>query len=251
MEEQLLKKRLLELAKVCYNRDIAVHSNFLTLQEQELFLRLQREMAPAKALLWGGYENAERRAVFFLPSYGDEEEEKMLSPVWLCISPKAERFAEELTHRDYLGSLMALGLERDRTGDILISGKRAYIAVFSDVADFICNELTSVRHTSVICECAALPEELAEPKIEERTGSVSSERVDAVIALAFRLSRGAALDAIKAGYVFVNGRQIFSASQLLKENDILSVRHKGKLRYDGIDGKSKKGRLIVKLSIYV
>ncbi len=251
MEQDLLKKRIRELSHLSYERDIPLNTGFLTLEEQDVFIRMKRELSPGQYVLWGGYEMAERKAVCFLPDYFDIVQKELLPIQWIKIAPKAEKFAEELTHRDYLGSLMSLGIERDRMGDILIDGKTAYLCALSDIADFICMELTQVRHTQVTCECISLPDSLAVPKIEERTGSVSSERLDAVIALAFRLSRGAASDTIKAGYVFVNGRQMYSPGQELKEQDVISVRHRGKFQYRGVDGHSKKGRLIIKIGMYI
>ncbi len=250
-QQEQLKKRLKELAQISYDRDIPLNSNFLTLEEQDLFLRMKRELPSGQHRLWGGYEMAERKAACFIPSYFDIDDTSVLPIAWIRIAPKAEKFAEALTHRDYLGALMSLGIERDRTGDILIDGKTAYLAVLSEIADYICESLTSVRHTQVLCEIVPVPDEITTPKIDERTGSVSSVRLDAVIALAFRLSRGTASDTIKAGYVFVNGKQILSPGQELKEHDLISVRHKGKFVYQGIDGQSKKGRLIIRIGVYI
>ncbi|MDO4620711.1 MAG: YlmH/Sll1252 family protein [Lachnospiraceae bacterium] len=249
MDTELLKKRLRELDHMVYQRDIPANTGFLTPEEQDVFLRMQKELKGCRNLLWGGFETAERKAAFFLPSYADEEKSSIpLS--WLKIEPVNERFADELTHRDYLGALMSLGIERDRTGDIVINGKTALVVCLPEMAEYLCENLTSVRHTKVTCTETELPEALAAPTIEEVTGSVASPRLDAVAGFAFHMARGVIQDAVKAGYVYVNGRQVTSPGTELKEQDLVSVRHRGKFIYYGVIGKSKKDRAIVRLGLY-
>ena len=249
MNAEQLKKRFLDLFRTAYERDIPLHTHFLTLEEQELFLSLVSEMRGARVVLSGGYECAERKAAFFFPSYLDEAE---AVPPLACLEvrPAAERFAEELGHRDVLGALMSLGIERDRTGDIIIRGKSAFIVCLPEIADFIADQLTGIRHTKVICARAELPEELLKPVIEDRTGSVAQPRLDAVLGMAFHLSRGTAQETIAAGYVFINGRQEMSGRKLLKDGDLISVRHRGKFIFRGISGESKKGRVFATIGLY-
>ena len=100
-EEQLLKKRIMELAALCYQRDIPSYTDFLNLNEQTVFHSLERSLPPVRFLMTGGYEPAERKIVCFLPSY--EEDTTNLPISILKVEPVHARFVEELTHRDYLG----------------------------------------------------------------------------------------------------------------------------------------------------
>lgn len=242
-----VKNRFRDLARTCEARDIPAHTPFLTPEEQDLFLSMKQDFSGVRWILDGGYEAAERKMAVFLPTW-----QETADPVtWLRISPVNERFGEELTHRDYLGAAMSLGIERDRTGDILIDGKRAFMAVTEEISRYLCENLSSVRRTRVICEVTELPENLRLPEIREISGTVASVRLDALIGTAFRLSRGAASDTIKAGYAFIDGRQVLSPGESVRDGAVISVRHRGKFVYYGEEGQSKKGRTIVRLGLYV
>lgn len=115
-EEQLLKKRIMELAALCYQRDIPSYTDFLNLNEQTVFHSIERSLPPVRYLITGGYEPAERKIVCFLPSY--EEDATNLPISILKVEPVNARFAEGLTHRDYLGALMNLGIERGMVGTL-------------------------------------------------------------------------------------------------------------------------------------
>ena len=100
-----------------------------------------------------------------------------------------KKFSEELTHRDYLGALMNLGISRTKTGDIIVQDKQAYLIVSESIADYICENLTRIRHTSVMCRQIDWQEFDYKPQVKEVMGSIASVRLDAVIGLAFSQSR--------------------------------------------------------------
>ena len=154
-EEEVLVGRIQDLAEQCYHRDVPSHTEFLTLAEQDLFYRTVNKIPGVRYVLSGGYEAAERKAALFLPSYAEDGDASMLPIAVVRISPLNEKFADALSHRDFLGSLMNLGVERYKLGDILIDGNQAYLICMADMADYICAELKKVRHTSVYCEVEA------------------------------------------------------------------------------------------------
>ena len=250
MTPDQLKKRIIELADSCFYKDILTYTPFLTPEEQDIFLRMQRDTAGVRFLLTGGYEAAERRLVLFLPSYMEADDISSHPITWIRIRPAGARFAESLTHRDYLGAVMSLGIERDRTGDIVIAENTAHMAVLRSLSDYLCENLTSVKHTRVIAEEEPLPDSLRKPALREITGTVASVRLDALISTAFRMARGTSQDTIKAGYVFIDGRQTLSPSASVKPGSVISVRHRGKFAYLGEEGTSKKGRTVIRLGIY-
>lgn len=151
-EEQLLKKRMIELAGLCYQRDIQTSTGFLSLNEQTIFHSIEKTLPPVRTCLTGGFEGAERKLLCFLASYDDEE--FGLPIAVLEVIPANLRYSEALTHRDYLGALMNLGIERSCIGDILMKENGCCVFCQEKMADYLCQELTMVRHTSVICRRA-------------------------------------------------------------------------------------------------
>lgn len=249
MHEHLMN-RFLELERLCFERNAPTHSAFLSPEGQEVFLRMKRAYPEIRADLCGGYEDAERRVAVFVPEYMESPSDA--SPVvWICIAPLQERFAEMLTHRDVLGAVMNLGIERDRTGDILFDGSTAWIAVMDDLAEVLCDQLNSVRHTSVICSRKPLPEGLARPKLVEKTATVASVRLDAVLSSAFPMSRSDAADLIRERSVRVDGRTVESGSVSLRPGNVISVYRRGRFVYLGEEGVSKKGRTVIRIGLYV
>ena len=247
-EELLFRKRMGELARICYERDVPVHTDFLTLNEQTIFLSLVPSLPPARFELAGGYEAAERKIVCFLPSY----EERLQEPPFSCLlaEPVNQKFAQELTHRDYLGALMNLGIQRSKIGDILIDGKRCYIFCMEDMADYLCRELHSVSRTNLTLSKIPVQEQTVAPKFQRISGSVASLRLDCVLALAWKSSRSKMTPYIEGEKVYVNGRQVLSNSYVLKAGDIVSVRGLGKFAYRGVETETKKGRLFIALDRY-
>ena len=247
-EEQLLKKRMIELAGLCYQRDIQTSTGFLSLNEQAIFHSIEKTLPPVRPCLTGGLEGAERKLLCFLASY--DEEEFGLPIAVLEVIPANLRYSEALTHRDYLGALMNLGIERSCIGDILMKENGCCVFCQEKMVDYLCQELTMVRHTSVICRKADATEPIT-PKMERVSGSVASPRLDSVIAMVFSSSRTKILPLIEGEKVFIDGKQVTSPAVQLKEGEIVSVRGMGKFRFAGSGGLSKKGRLYVYADKYV
>ena len=170
---------------------------------------------------------------------------------WLKISPLLLKYSEKLTHRDYLGSILGLGLERSCIGDIIVKDSLAYVFCVHRVKDLILQELTQVRHTQVQVSEAEFLESEIQPELEIIKGSVSSLRLDAVISLAFHLSRSQSCALIEAGQVYINSRLNLSNGAVLKDGDRISVRHKGKFIFLDGKNKSKKNKCIVEIHKYI
>lgn len=247
-KEQLTRKRLEELAVFAYQRGIVTFSDFLDLQEQHIVHSINWRAKGVALQLSGGYDLAERQMAAFLP--------EALIFDWtfpfrcLEITPQSVKYAENLTHRDFLGAILNLGIDRGKLGDLIVKDQRAYVFCESKMADFLCQELNRVRHTQVhvrICETLS---QFPMPNRKEIVGSVASVRLDSVIALAFGESRSSIVSLIESARVFVNGKLITSNGYSLKENDIISVRGKGKFQYAQIAHQTKKGRNMVVLYLY-
>ena len=251
-QDERLKRHLLDLADQADRQYRLTSSAFLSLAEQEIFQKARGEFPDVSTLLYGGYENAERAAALFFPRglfEGLPEEENPLSV--LLIEPLNPRFTEALTHRDYLGAILNLGIERDLTGDILVKGEKAYLFCLKTIAPYLKENLIRVRNTSVKVQEAAFSIPELAPEFQELRVNVASERFDAVIAAMTGLSRGKAQELFPRQRVQVNGKVTENPDLRLKEGDVISVRGFGKAIYDGVSGESRKGRLYVSLRKYV
>ncbi len=239
-EDKLLANRLSELSQRCMQRRQWTYSEFLSLSQQDVALGLDLS---APMSLYGGFDGSERRiAVFGSTELLGYEEEPPVDCV--LIQPVNEKFADKLTHRDFLGSLMALGLRREMLGDIAVDGKKAYLFCLDSVSDFICRELSAVRHTTVKCSVTNMPEIfLKEP--EQSSVLTASQRLDGILAAVFGLSRSESQELIKGEKVFISGRLARSSSAQLKQGDIVSLRGTGRFKYEGIERETKKGKLRV------
>ena len=248
-EEQQLEKHFRDLARTAYQRGIAVFSDFLNLNELNIFQSLRGEFSYLETETFGGYELAERQIAIFRPEapvfYADY-------PVkCLKITPLNAKFAEDLNHRDYLGAVLNLGIDRACLGDILVEEDAAYLFCLERMADFIRDNLIRIRHTSVYVEQVEAENFHYEPKYKEVSGTVASVRVDKLLALAFNASRSSLTGLIEGGKVFVNGKLVTSNGYEPKEGDLISVRGMGRFRFRETGGQSKKGREYVILWRYI
>jgi len=247
-EEELTKKRMSELAARAYNNNYYTYTSFLGLSEQTILKQAMRTDDNIKSIrvnVWGGAENCER----VVAAFGDEEMFGYTPdfPVTCVkIAPLQQKFADNLTHRDFLGSLMNLGIERETIGDIIIADNIGYLFCLSSMADFIIENLTRIRHTPVSCEVTDEAPDVMSNAINTSI-QVSSERLDACVAKTYKLSRTDAVSLIKSGKIYVNGVACESNSYVPKTDDIISVRGYGRFKYIGVKRSTGKGNLVVEI----
>ena len=250
-ERELLQGRIRELSRTAYERDIPRHTDFLSLSEQALFYDIKREDIFGRYVFFGGYDDAERRILFFLPEYIDEEEHFLETVSCVRAEPLNAKFADKLSHRDFLGALMNLGIERSKTGDIITGEDCAYIFCLKEVEELICSELLKVKHTSIRAYSVPLSQCDIRPEMKELSVNVASERADAIISAVFNLSRTVSSQLIASESVFADGRLITQPSAVLKEGARISVRGYGKFIFMGVSGNTRKGRLYINIKKYV
>lgn len=244
---QQLKNRLIELADKAYSRNIYTYTPFLGLAEQQAYYGVEREVSYAGVSMEGGAPLCERKIIRF----GDPGYEEAFPIVRLEIRPKTPKFAENLTHRDFLGAVMNLGIGRDVVGDIFLPDEKgALLFCHENIADYIVENLDRVRHTNVACKRAEgeIALESAEP--ERISVTVASPRADGVISRVYNLSREESRELFNNGRVFINGIQTQNLSCQLKEEDAVTVRGFGKFIYYGQTGVSKKGKERVEVGVF-
>ncbi len=245
MEEQT-EKRLRELAARAWNRGIPCWTDFLDLSEQTVLRRIRNTLPPAEILLFGGAEGCERRMAGFGVPEGTP------FPIsCVRISPAGAKFAEAPGHRAVLGSLMSLGFDRCLLGDIVLREKEAWVFSAERIAPFIVDNLLSVGRNTVSCEIVEAPPEGELFRTERRVIQVASERMDALVAHAFHLSRSSAQSLFPAGKVFLDGAECLSTDAAPERGQIVSVRGMGRFRFLGADSVSKKGRMNTVIEMYV
>ncbi|MDK2809140.1 MAG: hypothetical protein PWP24_1877 [Clostridiales bacterium] len=248
-EEELLSKRVIELANQAYQQGICTYTSFLNLNEIAVFYKTITTVPSISYELSGGYPEAERRVVCF---YEDNSFPHVDFPIQsVLITPLQEKFGEELSHRDYLGAILNLGIKRAKIGDILISGKHAYVFCFPEIAAFLCDSLSRIKNTPVKAAVTVFEEQEITIKKQVLTGTVASVRLDRLLAIAFQSSRSSLIGMIEGGKVFVNGKLITSNGFVPKDGDLISVRGMGRFLYHGIDTKTKKDRYRVTIEKFI
>ena len=241
-EELEVKKRLLDMADRSYRNNQYIFTDFLSMADMSVYFECEREFSYAGVTVWNGNGSYERGMLRFgnPEAFGYEED----FPIdILLISPLAEKFAEKLSHRDFLGALMNAGIERDVLGDIIVDEKRAYLFCENRMTDYIISSLTRVRHTSVMVKKVDSIPEIESRQPKEVTIQVASERIDGVVSKVYHLSRGDSAELFTSQKVFLNGRLMENYSHQLKAGDIVSVRGFGRFTYKGCGSVSKKGKL--------
>ena len=240
------QKRFEELASRSNERGYAVYSDFLGLSEISELCAVRFSVP---VTLWGGYENAERCVACF----GDREyfTDNADYPIkCILIKPVNQKFADNLTHRDFLGSLMGLGIRREVLGDIIINENCGYLFCLENIADYIIENLTQVRHTTVKCEITEkIPADVL-PQPENREIIVSSERLDVIVSAIYKMSRSQVLPIFHTEKVFVNGAVKTSPSVTVNVNDKVSVRGFGRFIYKGVLRTTKKDRLVISVEVF-
>jgi len=240
-ETPLPFSRLLELAEQADNQQRVRFTPFLTPPETEL-AQAAAKRAGVAITLSGGYPDAERQMARFTPVNGEPEP--------FPIAALAIRWPRQKApaHRDLLGAVMALGLRRDRLGDIALSDTEAWLFAEVSLAEQIAQGLLEAGHVKLTVRVADGLPLLSAPEGEACRCTVQSPRLDAVVAEGFRLSRGAAAELIAAGAVKLRHALTLRADARVEAGDAISVRGYGRLRIDAFGDPTRKGRLPILLT---
>ena len=249
MEQIELIKRISDLALRCDRNGCLTHSAFLTPAECYLLETRKLPVGEAKLVFSGGRDDCERKVAFFLPYYLQETDFDIGE---IIKAVKIRSYFGKPGHRDYLGAVLGLGIERDRIGDLLLFDDTAYLFCLSSVVSVLLRELEKVGRISVKTEQIALADVPApERKTKKITFTVKSLRLDAVTGDLFGVSRTLAAELIREGAVTLNYTICEKVDAPIKEGDTLSVHGKGKGRISQIGGRSRKDRLFVEAELYL
>jgi len=265
-EEHMLYNHFEDLYRLADTCGGPVYSGcFAGLNEMGIIYRLFEDMHVPPGctdnyiMAYGGYKDAERKMLCFLPGTNNSflPQEKDFPLECIKISPANSKFCDALTHRDFLGTIMGVtGVKRDQIGDIIIkkgdngSFAAGYVFCCKDKARFIL-DITRMRHTTVHTEIADGEMLPLVQEYKDIQGSVSSMRLDCIVAVALKMSRSKCLALVKAGSVYINGRLCTEGSKVLCDGDIISIRGYGKYKAGLSQSVTKKGRYHITVKQYI
>ena len=227
-----------------YKTCIPTNTGFLDIRQRNLVASYCKKIKGLNYKFYGGYEEAER--CICVISTEKEFEPEQLNALRIITSG-----SKTLSHRDYMGSILGLGVKRELIGDILVHSEGADIIILKELANFfVCNyeKAGSIPIKVEIISIKAL--KTSEENVEEIRLSVSSLRLDNMISSVFKLSRSNAALAINGGLVYINGQQVIKPDKPLHKGDKLVLRGKGKAILQDILGSTKKDKTVILIKKY-
>ena len=248
-EDRMLLAKLWDKIISGMNRNIPAHTCFLSPRELEMCRFLFGDVPGLHA--FGGFEEAERKMLCYLPEYLDEsnlmEED---SPV-VCLRATFYE-GDTPTHRDFLGSLMGAGIARETVGDICVGKESCDFFVTEEMAPYILQNFTSAGRTRLHLDRICLDNiQIPEPEVKEIKDTLASLRLDSVISSGFRIGRSLAGQYISAGKAAIDGLPCEKPDKPVSQGTKISVRGLGKIKLATVNGKTKKDRISVVIHRYV
>lgn len=248
-DDRMLLAKLWDKIQSGMRKNIPVNTGFLSQREQEM---TQYLFGNTDGLSYfGGYPDAERKMLVYLPEYMDEAVLMQEDSPIVCL--RAMFYEEdELSHRDFLGALMGCGIARETVGDICVGVGRCDFFVSTEIAPYVLQNFDSARRTKLQLKQIFLSEiELPEKEIQEIRDTLASMRLDSVISSGFRMSRATSSQYIAAGKVAVNGLSCIKPDKPIAEGDKISLRGYGKIQLKHVNGQTKKSRISVVIDRYL
>ena len=242
-DEKILLSHLYDNYVKAFTKNYNTYSDFFSEEKTTLIKTAFSTVTNLSFDTYGGYEGAERVISAFLAN-----EDNKRYPV-LCIEISG-RGISKLSHRDFLGALMGLGIKREMVGDIVI-GEKCYVFVKEEIADYILLNLTKVGNLGVSVGLYNGKEIIKEERFEIISSTVESLRLDLIVARGFNIKRSDASKFISQGKVLVSGREVLSNDYKVKQNDKITLKGKGKIVFLGENGVSKKGKIIIDIKRYI
>ena len=248
-EDKLLLSKLWDKIDAGIRREIPTNTCFLSPRELDLSRYLFGDYPGLVS--FGGYPDAERKMLCYLPEYLEESYlEEDGSPI-VCLRATFYE-ADTPSHRDFLGALMGAGISRESVGDICVGKGSCDFFVTAEIAPYLLQSFTSAGRTRLHLEAIPLNEaQIPEPEVKEIRDTLASLRLDSVISSGFRIGRSLAAQHVSAGKAAINGLPCEKPDKAVMEGDKISVRGMGKIKLRTVGGQTKKGRISVVIDRYV
>lgn len=251
-KDELIRSRIEDIIGQCRDGYYVTATGLLDSHEQAIARAASRNAAGVRTLLYGGYDGAERRMLVCIPADIPMTEEEACEDLLTVVRVIKPAISRDLSHRDYLGSMLGLGIDRSVTGDILVRSDGADIIVLPEIAGFLLSEYKEVGRTHVKTEKADLSSLIIpEAHTQIIRDTIPSARLDSIVASAFKLSRSKAAEAIRGGIVSVDHIECLKPDAKIEEGQTLVLRGKGKAVLKEVGGESKKGRTWIVIEKYI
>ncbi len=230
-------------------RNIPANTAFLSPRELEMARFLFGDIEGLQA--FGGYEEAERKMLIYLPDY--------LGTDWLLNEDSPVRClrcmfyeSDSLSHRDFLGALVGIGIAREAIGDICVGTGTCDFFVTSEIAPYLIQNFLTAGRTKLELQAIALSDVVVqEPQVKEIRDTLASLRLDSILSSGFRIGRSLASQYVSAGKASVDGLPCEKPDKLISEGTKISLRGMGKIKLASIGSQTKKGRISIVIHRYV
>ena len=248
-EDRLLLAKLWDKITAGMRKNIPANTCFLSPRELEMARYLFGDVPGLYA--FGGYADAERKMLIYLPEY--LEEDALYDSDSPCVCLRAGFYqADSPSHRDFLGALMGAGIGRETVGDICVGKSQCDFFVTAEMAPHLLQSFTSAGRTKLhLSQIPLTQAQIPEPEVREIKDTLASLRLDSVISSGFRIGRSLASQYISAGKASIDGLPCEKPDKPVAQGSRVSVRGLGKIRLVRINGKTKKDRISVVIHRYV
>ena len=248
-EDRVLLAKVWDKIQVGIRKNIPANTCFLSLRELDMTRYLFGTVEGLYS--FGGYPDAERQMLVYLPEYLEESALYEEDGPLVCLRA-AFYEGDTPTHRDFLGALMGIGIARETVGDICVGKGSCDFFVTAEIAPYILQNFLSAGRTKLRLErisphAVAVPE----PEVKEIRDTVASVRLDSILSSGFRIGRNAAVQYISGGKVSIDGLPCEKPDKPVPEGAKVSVRGLGKMQLKNVNGLTKKGRISVVIHRYV
>ena len=248
-EDKLLLAKLWDKINAGMRKNIPAATCFLSPRELEISRYLFGDAPGLHA--FGGYAEAERKMLCYLPDYLEEAALYDADSPLVCLRATFWD-GDTPSHRDFLGALMGAGIARETVGDICVGKSSCDFFVTAEIAPYILQNFTSAGRTHVHMEAISLADvEIAEPEVKEIKDTVASLRLDGIVSSGFRIGRSLAAQYISAGKTAIDGLPCEKPDKAVSEGTKISVRGLGKIKLHAVNGQTKKGRISVVIHLYI
>lgn len=253
-EDKRLIGKILDQYQFCIQKNKITNTNFLNLAQKQLVQTSLSKLKISNYLFTGAYDECERSMLVFYPTKFSLEIvnshlDNLISIIRISL-PK--ELHSTYTHRDFLGGIMKLGIEREKIGDILVFENGADIIVCKDMLDYLANNLPSLtrfKKSQIRClDINSLRHPISQTEAVQIC--ISAMRLDCIVAELMHCSRSKACEIIASEKVFVNFALETKNKRILQNNDVLTIRGKGRYEIDSPLGNTRKGNIVLKVNKY-
>lgn len=256
-DDRILVSKLLDKIEFVNKRNSVGHTDFLDMRQRQLLERVMLELKISNYVATGGYKTAERTVLVIYPEKLEEiikNDQFDYNTIFEVVRINLPNELKGMySHRDYLGAIIKIGMKREKVGDIITSKDGADLIVLKESEKYIISGLKELtRFSKAIFQSWGIEKlNIEEPKTQLIDIIIPSMRIDSIVSEIIRTSRAKAVTIIKEERVFINHELVTKGAKEVKENDMITVRGKGRFKIGKIINNTRKGNLVLEVEKYV